>query len=130
METIQIGKDAIDWKGLQKEWNKNPLSFAVTFRHGENTLVINSELIKKQFKLMICINGWYKYSGKEHKYSIYMNKTELKPSKRAKEFQEINKKLAKLTKQKWEEPEPYFMYLPIFSSFNEVKKMVESLPKL
>jgi len=128
----KIGTDQIDWKQIKKEWDEDTVFFSVRFQHGANELQFRAELYKKRYKLMIYINGWFKgeYSNAEHDFSKYMNKKELKPSKNLKELFEANKRLAKLKKEKYEPPKPYYMYLPIFANISEVKRMIENLEKL
>lgn len=127
-----LGQGKIDWNGLKRKWDENPLFFRCVFKHNENVIAVKSELYKKQYKLSVYINGYMKgeYMDKEHPLSIYLHKKELKPNKRIKELYRQGKILAKIRKEKWKEPKPYYLHLPIFDNMAQVKRMIENLPKL
>lgn len=124
--------DKIDWKVVKSAWDTEPLFFLATFWHGERKLEFCSQLNhKKQYKLMLYVDGVFEggYMQKGHPYNIYMKRERLRPTKWQKEMWELQKKEAKRKKEKWVQPEPQFLFVPIFDNIAQVRRMIESLPK-
>lgn len=132
MRLIYSDAVQIDWKEVKTAWDKEFFFFQMEFRHNGHWIQLHSELsVEKRYRLMLYIDGFWEgiwgSTDVEHEYRKYHHKKLIRRSKNMKALDVLNKRLAKLNKRKYVEPEPMYYYTPIFDNIAQVKVMVKNL---
>lgn len=125
-------KDQINWKQVKEAWDSGFMFFQLVFMHDGHKIQFQSELdSSKKYRLMLYVDGFWEgkwmSTTEEHPYRKYHHKKPIGRTKSMKELDLANKKMAKLLKKQYKEPEPMYIYVPIFGNIAQVKKMVEGL---